>query len=228
MTLPSSSENLRFCTTLLAKRLLISPSNKRSSNSTARFFSGRFLTWARNSSSSRPMLGLSRPTASKMSTTRSDTTAELMIWRMASSRCSSVRFLVETSFLVRMTFTPCMKATSSRTALASSSVQHRVKAWLRPNAVSAKRFLPSRCPLPGGAGCEAQHMVGGAGQRLVSTREKSAVVKAVQHGAQHIQLFHQHAVGFMRVHRRPAASLGLGVLLHGGFELVANADVVHH
>ncbi|MNT10517.1 hypothetical protein D3C72_1453510 [compost metagenome] len=107
--------------------------------------SGSARTWARKPSSSRPMLGFSSPTASKMSTTLSDTTAWLMIWRTASSRCSSVRCFAVMSRLVRITLTPCMKATSSRTALASSSVQLSVKAWLIARAVSAKRFLPS-CP----------------------------------------------------------------------------------
>ena len=90
------------------------------------------------------MFGLSRPTASKMSTTSSDTTAELMIWRIASSRASSVFFCAVMSRLVRMTFTAWKNATSSRTALASSSVQHSVNALLIARAVSAKRFLPSR------------------------------------------------------------------------------------
>ena len=39
-----------------------------------------------------------------------------------------------------------MNATSSRTALASSSVQHRLKALLMASVVSAKRFLPSSSP----------------------------------------------------------------------------------
>ncbi len=68
------------------------------------------------------MLGLSNPTASKMSTTASDTTAAPMIWRMASSRASSVRRAAVRSRFVRITFTAWKKATSSRTALASSSV----------------------------------------------------------------------------------------------------------
>lgn len=51
------------------------------------------------------MFGLSRPTASKMSTTSSDTTAEPMIWRIASSRSSSVFFASLISRLVRITFT---------------------------------------------------------------------------------------------------------------------------
>ncbi len=74
------------------------------------------------------MLGLSRPTASKTSTTPSETTAEPMIWRMASSRSSSALFFWVRSRLVSITFTAWKKATFSRTALASSSVQHRVKA----------------------------------------------------------------------------------------------------
>ncbi|MNV65489.1 hypothetical protein D3C71_1581850 [compost metagenome] len=113
---------------MLAKRLLISPSSRRSSSSTARLRSGSARTWARKPSSSRPMLGFSSPTASKISTTLSDTTAWLMIWRTASSRCSSVRCFAVMSRLVKITFTACMNATSSRTALASFSVQLRVKA----------------------------------------------------------------------------------------------------
>ena len=38
------------------------------------------------------MLGLSNPAASKISTTSSETTAEPMIWRIASSLSSSLRF----------------------------------------------------------------------------------------------------------------------------------------
>ena len=81
-----------------------------------------------------------------MSTTSSDTTAELMIWRMASSRASSVFFCWLISRLVRITFTAWKNATSSRTALASSSVQHNVNALLMASARSAKRFLPSLMP----------------------------------------------------------------------------------
>jgi len=69
-----------------------------------------------------------------------------MIWRIASSRASSVRFCWLMSRLVRMIFTAWKKATSSRTARASSSVQHSVKALLIASAVSAKRRLPSFCP----------------------------------------------------------------------------------
>jgi hypothetical protein len=100
-----------------------------------------------------------------------------MICRMASSRSSSVFFCAVMSRLVRMTLTACKKATSSRTALASSSVQHSVKALLMASARSAKRFLPSFLRL------EAQHMVGRAGQRLVAAGEEAAVVEAMQHGA---------------------------------------------
>ncbi|MNL21397.1 hypothetical protein D3C87_1426850 [compost metagenome] len=48
--------------------------------------------------------------------------------------------------MVKITFTAWKKATSSRTALASSNVQHNVKAWLIASAVSANRFLPSLIP----------------------------------------------------------------------------------
>ena len=72
------------------------------------------------------MLGLSKPTASNISTTSSDTTAELMICRMANSRSSSIRFLLLMSRLVRITLTAWKNATSSLPALASSNVQHRV------------------------------------------------------------------------------------------------------
>ncbi|MCY1303581.1 hypothetical protein D9M70_532950 [compost metagenome] len=92
------------------------------------------------------MLGLSRPTASNTSTTSPETTALPMIWRMASSRSSSVFFLALMSRLVSSTLIACRKATSSRTALASSSVQHRVNALLISSATSAKRFLPSLMP----------------------------------------------------------------------------------
>jgi hypothetical protein len=51
---------------------------------------------------------------------------------------------------------------------------------------------------------DAQHMVGGAGQRLVAAGQEAAVVEAVQHGAQHVQLLGQHGIGLVRIHRRPA------------------------
>jgi hypothetical protein len=78
-----------------------------------------------------------------------------------------------------------------------------------------------------------KHEVGGAGQRLVAAGQEAAVVEAMpvragQHAAQRIELLGQHAVGLVRVHRRPAAALAGGVLLQRRLQLVGDADVVHH
>ena len=56
-------------------------------------------------------------------------------------------------------------------------------------------------------GLQAQHMVGRAGQRFVAAGQEAAVIKAVQHGAQHVDLFHQHAVGLLGVDRRAAPAV---------------------
>jgi hypothetical protein len=53
-----------------------------------------------------------------------------------------VFFLPLISFLVSNTLTAWKKATSSRSALASSRVQHNVKALDIARAVSQNRFLP--------------------------------------------------------------------------------------
>ena len=50
----------------------------------------------------------------------------------------------------------------------------------------------------------------------------------MQHGLQHVQFFEHHGQGFAGVHRGLAPALAGGVLLHGGFQVFANADVVHH
>ena len=63
---------------------------------------------------------------------------------------------------------------------------------------------------------------------LVAAGQEPAVVEAVQHAAQHIQLLGQHAVGLVRVHGRPAAAVAGGVLLQRRLQLVGDADVVHH
>ena len=73
-----------------------------------------------------------------------------------------------------------------------------------------------------------QHMVGRTCQALVRRRQKIAVVIAVQHATQDIQLFCQHGIGFRRIHRRFSAPLAGGVFLERALQLVGNADVVHH
>ena len=71
-------------------------------------------------------------------------------------------------------------------------------------------------------------MVGRTGQRLMAAGFEAAVIKAMQHAAQHIELFQQNRQRLAGVHRRAATAFAGRVFLHRGLELVANADVVHH
>ena len=71
-------------------------------------------------------------------------------------------------------------------------------------------------------------MVGRTSQRPVPAGFEAAVIKAMQHAAQHVELFQQNRQRLAGVHRRAATALAGGVFLHRGLELVANADVVHH
>ena len=71
-------------------------------------------------------------------------------------------------------------------------------------------------------------MVGGAGQALVASSEEVAIVEAVQHAAQDVELFRQHRVRLGSIHRGAATALAGGVFLEGRLQLVGNPDVVHH
>ncbi|MNG07065.1 hypothetical protein D3C84_903510 [compost metagenome] len=71
-------------------------------------------------------------------------------------------------------------------------------------------------------------MVGGAGQQLVAAGEEIAEVEAMQQAAQHIELFFQQRIRLMGIHRWPATAFAGGVLLECRFQLVGDADVIHH
>ena len=58
-----------------------------------------------------------------------------------------------------------------------------------------------------------QHKVGGTGQALMAGRQKIAVIVAMQHATQDIELLGQYCIGFSRIHRWAATALTGGVFL---------------
>jgi hypothetical protein len=143
-----------------------------------------------------------------MSTTSSDTTAEPMIWRMASSRCSSVFFCCADVALGQDDLHRLQEGhfLAHRLGLVQRAAQ-------REGLAHGQRGIGKALL----AVLLAQHMVGGAGQqRLVAGGQEAAVVEAVQHAAQHVELFQPARIGLVRIHRRPAAALAGGVFLQRG------------
>jgi hypothetical protein len=107
-------------------------------------------------------------------------------------------------------------------------VQHKRECLAHGQGDVGKTLLAIAAARTRRAGFEAQHMVGGTGQSFVPAGKETTVIKAMQHGPQHIQLFHQHAECLGRVDSGATSACGVGVFLHRCFQLIANADVIHH
>lgn len=129
----------RWC----AKRDLISPSSKRSSNSTAKLRSGRFCTCARIH---RQQADIGFVQAHSGKDIDHILTHHRLVDDLADGRILGLvrQFFLLASRLVSITLMACIKATSSRSALASSSVQHRPKGLAQRQGVVAKALLCHR------------------------------------------------------------------------------------